>query len=69
MGDGLDTAAVEIEVGDGGGAKNAKGVVTLGGEVDVGCGVERRGGDEKDFLCCDEAAGHVVDLCTNLPHD
>src|ERR1700692_4070272 len=57
VGDGLHSAAVVIQVGDGGRPENAKCVLPLRRQVDVSVRIERSGGDEENFLRLDETPG------------
>src|SRR5208282_956215 len=66
--DGLDATSVEIDVGDRGWAEDAKCVQTFRGQVHMTAGIERRGGDEKYVLRCDETPGSIVQHGTSFTH-
>jgi hypothetical protein len=68
VGDGLDAAAGEIEVGDRVRVENAEGVVALRRYVDVPVAAARRAADEEQALGADERGERLVDGLERLTH-
>ena len=66
--DGLNTAAGEVEIGNGVGRQDADGIEPLRRKIDEAVRIERCGGDKEDFLLFDELFYGFVDECLRFTH-
>src|SRR5258708_25184819 len=68
VGDGLHSAAVEIELSHPGRAENTKRVEPLGREIDVPVRIQGGRGAKKDLLRFVKTPGNTIDSGSNLSH-